>query len=67
MPLSKHDEIRLPVLKLLTERDQLKLVEFEAPLAQVFDLSEEERILEYAFWQRQNLYRPHQLGAELFV
>lgn len=36
------------MLKLLTEHDQLKLVEFEAPLAQVFDLSEEERILEYA-------------------
>ena len=36
------------MLKLLIEHDQLKLVEFEAPLAQVFDLSEEERILEYA-------------------
>ena len=46
MPLPKHDEILLPVLKLLIEHDQLKLVEFEAPLAQVFDLSEEERILE---------------------
>ena len=36
------------MLKLLIEHDQLKLVEFEAPLAQVFDLSEEERILECA-------------------
>ncbi len=47
MTIPKHDEIRVPALELLTEKDSLKLNEFEAPLAKVFNLSEEEVVEEY--------------------
>lgn len=40
--IPKHDEIRVPALRLLTEHDQLHLRDFEAPLAKHFQLSEEE-------------------------
>lgn len=38
MTIPKHDEIRVPALSLLVERGQLKLKEFEAPLAKHFGL-----------------------------
>ncbi len=47
MTIPKHDEIRVPALLLLSERDQLKLSEFEAPLAKYFGLSEDEVHEEY--------------------
>lgn len=45
--IPKHDEIRVPALTLLAEQGQLKLREFEAPLAKHFDLSEDEIQEEY--------------------
>lgn len=42
MTIPKHDEIRVPALSLLAERGQLKLSEFEAPLAEYFKLTEDE-------------------------
>jgi restriction system protein len=42
MPIPKHDDIRIPALKLLREKGILKLKEFEAPLAQEFRLSHDE-------------------------
>lgn len=42
MPIPKHDDIRIPALKLLNERGILKLKEFEAPLAQEFRLTHDE-------------------------
>ncbi len=48
MTIPKHDEIRIPALTLLSERGQIKLSEFEAPLAEVFHLSEAELHEEYA-------------------
>lgn len=47
MTIPKHDEIRVPALQLLAERGQLKLSEFEAPLAEHFELSDEEIHAEY--------------------
>jgi restriction system protein len=45
--IPKHDEIRVPALSLLAERGQLKLKEFEAPLAEYFGLTEDELHEEY--------------------
>jgi len=45
--IPKHDEIRVPALILLSESGQLKLSEFEAPLAAHFGLSEDEVHEEY--------------------
>jgi restriction system protein len=42
MTFPKHNEIRVSALKLLAERGVLQLKEFETPLSQVFDLTEEE-------------------------
>jgi restriction system protein len=47
MTIPKHDEIRVPALSLLAERGQLKLSEFEAPLANHFGLSQDEIHEEY--------------------
>ena len=47
MTIPKHDDIRVPALKLLTEHDSLKLNEFEAPLARQFGLTEDELSQEY--------------------
>lgn len=47
MTIPKHDEIRVPALSLLSERGQLKLSEFEAPLAEHFSLTEDELHEEY--------------------
>lgn len=47
MTIPKHDEIRYPALKLLSERTQLKLAEFEAPLAEHFGLTDDEIRQEY--------------------
>lgn len=47
MTIPKHDEIRVPALSLLSERGQLKLKEFEGPLAQHFELTNEELQEEY--------------------
>jgi restriction system protein len=40
MAIPKHDEIRIPALMLLADKGQLKLSEFEAPLATHFKLSQ---------------------------
>jgi len=45
--IPKHDEIRVPALSLLAERGQLKLKEFEVPLAEHFGLTEDELHEEY--------------------
>lgn len=47
MTIPKHDEIRVPALSLLSECGQLKLSEFEAPLAKHFNLTEDELHEEY--------------------
>lgn len=47
MSIPKHDEIRLPALKLLQERGILKLNEFTKLLAEHFHLTEEELNEEY--------------------
>jgi restriction system protein len=45
--IPKHDEIRVPALLLLSDSSQLKLSEFEAPLAKSFGLTEDELHEEY--------------------
>lgn len=47
MAIPKHDDIRVPALKLLNNNETLKLNEFELPLAESFGLSEEEISQEY--------------------
>lgn len=47
MPIPKHDEMWIPALELLSKTGQLKLQEFEEPLARHFSLSEEELHQEY--------------------
>lgn len=47
MAIPKHDEIRVPALALLARHSELKLSEFEAPLARHFELSIEEQQQEY--------------------
>lgn len=47
MAIPKHDEIRVPALKLLSTNNVLKLNEFESPLADIFKLTEEELLQEY--------------------
>lgn len=42
MPIPKHDEIRIPALKMLKEKGRLKLKDFVELLAAVFKLTEEE-------------------------
>jgi len=42
MSIPKHDELRVSVLELLRERGLLKLKEFEIPLSEEFNLSEDE-------------------------
>lgn len=42
MPIPKHDEIRIPALKMLKEKGTLKLKDFVELLAAAFKLSEEE-------------------------
>lgn len=48
MTIPKHDEIRVPALSLLSEKGQLKLSEFEIPLALHFSLTEDEIQEKYA-------------------
>jgi len=45
--IPKHDQIRVPALLLLAERGQLKLSDFEQPLAKYFGLSDDEVQEEY--------------------
>lgn len=47
MSIPTHDAIRVPALKLLKEKGILKLKEFEAPLANEFNLTNEELIEMY--------------------
>lgn len=47
MTIPKHDDIRAPALSLLTDGRQLKLSEFESPLANHFGLTEDEIHEEY--------------------
>lgn len=42
MSLPKHDEIRVPALKILKEKGDVKLSDFIQPLAEYFKLSDEE-------------------------
>lgn len=44
MPIPIHDEIRLPVLELLKDKNIIKLKEFEKPLSKIFNLTHEEVI-----------------------
>jgi len=48
MAIPKHDEIRVPVLKLLKDNGTLKLKAIEKPLAAYFKLSDEEKIRMYS-------------------
>jgi restriction system protein len=45
--IPKHDKLRLPVLQHLNQCEQLKLKEFEVPIAQHFQLTEDEINQEY--------------------
>lgn len=47
MSIPKHDELRVPALKLLQNHETLKLKSFEAPLAKEFNLSDDELITMY--------------------
>lgn len=47
MEIPKHDEIRVPALKLLDSHTILKLKEFEAPLAKEFSLTDDDLITMY--------------------
>ena len=47
MSIPTHDEIRVPALKLLKEKGVLKLKDFEAPLAEKFNLTHDELIKMY--------------------
>lgn len=42
MSIPRHDQIRLPALQLLAKHDTLRLKKFEKPLAEQFNLSDEE-------------------------
>lgn len=42
MAIPKHDDIRIPALKLLTQNETLRLKDFIEPLAKEFNLSEDE-------------------------
>lgn len=42
MAIPKHDKIRIPAMKLLTENDEMKLRDFVEPLSEHFKLTEEE-------------------------
>lgn len=48
MAIPKHDDIRIPALQLLAEHNLLTLKEFETPLANIFGLTEAERMQKYA-------------------
>lgn len=47
MTIPKHEEIRLPALRLLEQSDVIPIRAFEMPLAKVFKLTEEEMAQEY--------------------
>lgn len=47
MTIPKYDEIQIPILKFLCNSNEVKLKDFEAPLARVFNLSDEQIIREY--------------------
>lgn len=47
MSIPKHDELRLPILQLLNQSKELKLKEFETPIAQHLNLSSDEINQEY--------------------
>lgn len=47
MTIPKHDDLRVPALKLLCENESLRLKEFELPLAKTFNLTEQELSQEY--------------------
>jgi restriction system protein len=42
MSIPRHDQIRLPALQLLAKHDTLRLKKIEKPLAEQFNLSDEE-------------------------
>ena len=42
MPIPKHDDIRVPILKLLKNNNEMKLKEFVEPLANHFKLTDDE-------------------------
>ena len=56
MTIPKHDGLRLPVLQLLSEVEQLRLKEFEAPIAKHFKLSNDEISQEYESGNGKILY-----------
>lgn len=56
MPIPKHDEIRVPAMKLLSSVDTMKLKDFVDPLAQHFKLTESEVMEMYASGNGQIFY-----------
>lgn len=56
MPIPKHDEIRIPIMKLLSREDTMKLKDFVEPLAQQFKLTESEVMEMYASGNGQIFY-----------
>ena len=56
MAIPKHEDIRVPALRLLSENESLKLNEFELPLAQFFCLSEQDLLQEYESGNRKIFY-----------
>jgi restriction system protein len=48
MPIPIHDEIRVPALELLKNKDIIKLKDFEQPLSKVFNLTHDELIKMYS-------------------
>ncbi|MCK5810285.1 MAG: restriction endonuclease [Cocleimonas sp.] len=56
MAIPKHDKLRLPILQHLNQFEQRKLKEFEIPIAQHFQLTEDEINQEYASGNGKILY-----------
>lgn len=67
MAIPKHDEIRAPALKLLAEVGALKSRDFEAPLARLFALTDEEISQKYESGNGRMFYDRISLGSELHV
>jgi len=56
MPIPKHDTLRVPVMKLLTENDTMKLKDFIEPIKKQFRLTEDEVMEKYPSGNGQILY-----------
>lgn len=56
MAIPKHDELRVPVMRILSENDTLKLKDFIDPISEIFKLTEEEVTEFYPSGNGQILY-----------